>query len=104
PIRGTGQVDTTKNEIEWKHLKIVSGGRRHSGKSGNPSLEDQPKKGSDFEREEKDLGTLEEGVDEEKTPVIDKHGKKRPSARIIGDTGGKKSKHRSLTMTILSSS
>ncbi|MEJ1270800.1 synaptonemal complex protein 3 [Cricetulus griseus] len=75
-------------KIKWKHLKM-SGGRRHSGKSVRPPLEKQPKEANDFEKEDKDLGASEEGFDEKNTPEFDKHGKKRPSARMIGNIGSK---------------
>nr|XP_021495759.1 synaptonemal complex protein 3 [Meriones unguiculatus] len=66
---------------------MVPRGRKHSGKPGKPPSVDQPKKAFDFEKEDKDLSGSEEDVADEKTPVIDKHGKKRP-AGIIEDVGG----------------
>ncbi|XP_052021733.1 synaptonemal complex protein 3 [Apodemus sylvaticus] len=86
-LRGCGDDDCSPPEKLSKHLKMVPGGRKHSGKSGKPPLVDQAKKVFDFEKEDKDLSGSEEDVGDEKTAVIDKHGKKR-SAGIIEDVGG----------------
>ncbi|EDM17006.1 synaptonemal complex protein 3 [Rattus norvegicus] len=88
-LRGCGEVgavDCSPEQLN-KHLKMVPGGRKHSGKSGKPPLIDQPKKAFDFEKEDKDLSGSEEDAVDEKTQVFDKHGKKR-SAGIIEDVGG----------------
>ncbi|XP_028736157.2 synaptonemal complex protein 3 [Peromyscus leucopus] len=65
---------------------MVPGGKKLSGKSGKPSLVDQPK-AFDFEKEDKDLTASEEDVADEKIPVIEKHGKKRAGG-IVEDVGG----------------
>ncbi|XP_042803452.1 synaptonemal complex protein 3 isoform X2 [Prionailurus viverrinus] len=68
---------------------MVPSGRKHTGKSGKTSVEDQVVRAYDFEKEDKkDLSGSEEDVTEGKTPVIDKHGKKRTSAGIFEDMGG----------------
>uniref|UniRef100_A0A8C0LEN1 Synaptonemal complex protein 3 n=1 Tax=Canis lupus dingo TaxID=286419 RepID=A0A8C0LEN1_CANLU len=60
---------------------MVPSGRKHTGKSGKKSMEDQVIRAYEFEKEDKkDLRGSEEDVPEGKTPVIDKHGKKRTSA------------------------
>ncbi|XP_069345814.1 synaptonemal complex protein 3 [Eulemur rufifrons] len=67
---------------------MVPSGRKHSGKSGKSSTEDQVIKGYDFEKEDKkDLSGSEEAVTEGKTLVTNKHGKKRLSAGTE-DVGG----------------
>ncbi|XP_045409080.1 synaptonemal complex protein 3 isoform X4 [Lemur catta] len=72
-----------------KHLNMVPSGRKHSGKSGKSSTEDQVIKGYDFEKEDKkDLSGSEEAVTEGKILVTDKHGKKRPSAGTVQEFGG----------------
>ncbi|KAF0883767.1 SYCP3 protein, partial [Crocuta crocuta] len=68
---------------------MVPSGRKHRGKSGKTSVEDQIIRAYDFEKEDKkDMSGSEEDVTEGKTPVIDKHGKKRTSAGIFEDVGG----------------
>ncbi|XP_054941239.1 synaptonemal complex protein 3 isoform X2 [Physeter macrocephalus] len=68
---------------------MVPSGRKHTGKSGKISMEDQVLKGYDFEKaDKKDLSGSEEDVIEGKTAVLDKHGKKRTSAGIVEDMGG----------------
>ncbi|KAM8935140.1 synaptonemal complex protein 3 isoform 1-T2 [Lycaon pictus] len=67
---------------------MVPSGRKHTGKSGKTSMEDQVIRAYEFEKEDKkDLRGSEEDVPEGKTPVIDKHGKKRTSA-VFEDVGG----------------
>ncbi|CAD7681266.1 unnamed protein product [Nyctereutes procyonoides] len=67
---------------------MVPSGRKHTGKSGKTSMEDQVIRAYEFEKEvKKDLSVSEEDVPEGKTPVIDKHGKKRTSA-VFEDVGG----------------
>eukprot|EP00071_Canis_lupus_P025569 XP_022259126.1 synaptonemal complex protein 3 isoform X1 [Canis lupus familiaris] len=67
---------------------MVPSGRKHTGKSGKKSMEDQVIRAYEFEKEDKkDLRGSEEDVLEGKTPVIDKHGKKRTSA-VFEDVGG----------------
>ncbi|CAO2581339.1 Synaptonemal complex protein 3 [Lemmus lemmus] len=78
--RGGGGVDLSET------VKMVPGRRKLSGKSGKPSFVDQPKKVLDFEKEDKDLTGSEEDVDE-KSLVIEKHGKKR-SGEMVEDMGG----------------
>ncbi|KAM5250101.1 synaptonemal complex protein 3 [Hipposideros larvatus] len=65
---------------------MVPSGRKHTRKSGKTSMEDQIRRAYDSEKEDKDL-CVSEGVTDEKTPVIDKQGKKRSSAGIVEDTG-----------------
>ncbi|XP_006914612.1 synaptonemal complex protein 3 [Pteropus alecto] len=66
---------------------MVPSGRKHTGKSGRTSMEDQVIRAYDFEKEDKkDLSFSEEDVTEEKSPVIDKHAKKRTSG--VEDVGG----------------
>ncbi|XP_008577909.1 PREDICTED: synaptonemal complex protein 3 [Galeopterus variegatus] len=68
---------------------MVPSGRKHSVKSGKASMEDQDVRPYNFEKEDKkNLSGSEEDVTEGKTPVIDKHVKKRPSAGIVQDVGG----------------
>ncbi|XP_032700189.1 synaptonemal complex protein 3 [Lontra canadensis] len=68
---------------------MVPSGRKHAGKSGKTSMEDQVVRAFDFEKEDKkDLSGSEEDVTEGKTPVIEKHGKKRTSAAVFEDMGG----------------
>uniref|UniRef100_A0A7M4FMM7 Synaptonemal complex protein 3 n=1 Tax=Crocodylus porosus TaxID=8502 RepID=A0A7M4FMM7_CROPO len=57
---------------------MAPSGRKHPGKSGKPVQEDQAIHTFDFQEEKKDLSGSEEDREGE-TPVIDKHGKKRPS-------------------------
>uniref|UniRef100_A0A452UZ49 Synaptonemal complex protein 3 n=1 Tax=Ursus maritimus TaxID=29073 RepID=A0A452UZ49_URSMA len=65
---------------------MVPSGRKHTGKSGKTSLEEQVIRAYDFEKEDKKgLSGSEEDVTEGKTPVIEKHGKKRTSAAIFED-------------------
>uniref|UniRef100_A0A8C7BYV5 Uncharacterized protein n=1 Tax=Neovison vison TaxID=452646 RepID=A0A8C7BYV5_NEOVI len=79
-----GQVDRHFR----KHLNMVPSGRKHTGKSGKTSMEDQVVRAYDFEKEDKkDLSGSEEDVTEGKTPVIEKHGKKRTSAAVFEDMG-----------------
>ncbi|XP_041594296.1 synaptonemal complex protein 3 [Vulpes lagopus] len=67
---------------------MVPSGRKHTRKSGKTSMEDQVIRAYEFEKEDKkDLSGSEEDVPEGKTPVIDKHGKKRTSA-VFEDVGG----------------
>ncbi|XP_047404381.1 synaptonemal complex protein 3 [Sciurus carolinensis] len=67
---------------------MVPSVRKHSGKSGKPSVEDQLVRAFDFEKEDKELSGSEEDVSEGKTPAIDKRVKKRPSVGIVEDMGG----------------
>nr|XP_044601581.1 synaptonemal complex protein 3 isoform X3 [Equus asinus] len=68
---------------------MVPSGRKRAGKSGKTSVEDQIIRAYDFEKDDKKiLSGSEEEVTEGKTPVIDKHGKKRTSAGVAEDVGG----------------
>ncbi|XP_034500190.1 synaptonemal complex protein 3 isoform X2 [Ailuropoda melanoleuca] len=68
---------------------MVPSGRKRTGKSGKTSVEDQVIRAYGFEKEDKKgLSGSEEDVTEGKTPVIEKHGKKRTSAAIFEDVGG----------------
>ncbi|RMC03018.1 hypothetical protein DUI87_20211 [Hirundo rustica rustica] len=57
---------------------MAPSGRKHGGKAGKPAQEDQTITTYDFEEERKELSGSEEDIREGDTPVIDKHGKKRP--------------------------
>ncbi|XP_043397691.1 synaptonemal complex protein 3 isoform X3 [Chelonia mydas] len=72
---------------------MAPSGRKHAGKAGKPIQEDQALCAYDFQEEEKkNLSGSEEDIREGDTPVIDKHGKKRPSvtphAVVEEDVGG----------------
>ncbi|XP_057598134.1 synaptonemal complex protein 3 [Hippopotamus amphibius kiboko] len=68
---------------------MVPSGRKHAGKSVKTSMENQIIKACDSEKEDKkDLSGSEEDVIEGKTPVLDKHGRKRTFAGIVEDVGG----------------
>ncbi|XP_038254460.1 synaptonemal complex protein 3 isoform X2 [Dermochelys coriacea] len=72
---------------------MAPSGRKHAGKAGKPIQEDQALCAYDFQEEEKkNLSGSEEDIREGDTPVIDKHGKKRPSvtpnAVLEEDVGG----------------
>ncbi|KAM7180434.1 synaptonemal complex protein 3 isoform 3-T7 [Macrochelys suwanniensis] len=72
---------------------MAPSGRKHAGKAGKPIQEDQALCPYDFQEEEKkNLSGSEEDIREGDTPVIDKHGKKRPSvtphAVVEEDVGG----------------
>ncbi|XP_003405340.1 synaptonemal complex protein 3 [Loxodonta africana] len=69
---------------------MAPSGRKHTGKSVKPAMEDQVTGAYGFDREDKkDLSGSAEDITEGKTPVIDKHGKKRPSTGIVQeDVGG----------------
>ncbi|XP_027631513.1 synaptonemal complex protein 3 [Tupaia chinensis] len=67
---------------------MLPSGRKHSVKSGKSSLEDQVIT-YDYEKEDKKgLSGSEEDITEGKTPVIEKHGKKRCSTGLVEDVGG----------------
>uniref|UniRef100_A0A8C3GTT9 Synaptonemal complex protein 3 n=1 Tax=Corvus moneduloides TaxID=1196302 RepID=A0A8C3GTT9_CORMO len=57
---------------------MAPSGRKHGGKAGKPAQEDQTIPAYDFEEERKELSGSEEDLREGDTPVMDKHGKKRP--------------------------
>ncbi|XP_031961400.1 synaptonemal complex protein 3 isoform X1 [Corvus hawaiiensis] len=70
---------------------MAPSGRKHGGKAGKPAQEDQTIPAYDFEEERKELSGSEEDLREGDTPVMDKHGKKRPLvATHVGpdDVGG----------------
>ncbi|XP_058164605.1 synaptonemal complex protein 3 isoform X1 [Dasypus novemcinctus] len=73
-----------------KYLIMAPFGRKHTEKSVKPAMEDQVIRVYDFGKVvKKDLDGSEEGIVEEKFPVIDKHGKKRPCTEMIEtDMGG----------------
>ncbi|XP_008054694.1 synaptonemal complex protein 3 [Carlito syrichta] len=63
-------------------------GRKQSGKPGKPSREEPGARAHNFEAAEReDSRASDEDVPEGKSPVIEKHGKKRP-AGIVEDMGG----------------
>lgn len=62
---------------------MVPSGRKHSGKLAKPSVGDQAIRAYEFEQEDKkDLSGSEEDAIEEKTPTLEKQGKKRTSAAV----------------------
>ncbi|XP_074863672.1 synaptonemal complex protein 3 isoform X2 [Carettochelys insculpta] len=72
---------------------MAPSGRKHAGKAAKPVQEAQAIHAYDFQEEEKkNLSGSEEDIREGDTPVIDKHGKKRPSvtphAVVEEDVGG----------------
>ncbi|XP_058276199.1 synaptonemal complex protein 3 isoform X2 [Hirundo rustica] len=69
---------------------MAPSGRKHGGKAGKPAQEDQTITTYDFEEERKELSGSEEDIREGDTPVIDKHGKKRPlvTTHAPDDVGG----------------
>uniref|UniRef100_A0A8C0XUB8 XLR/SYCP3/FAM9 domain-containing protein n=2 Tax=Castor canadensis TaxID=51338 RepID=A0A8C0XUB8_CASCN len=71
-----------------KRLNMGPAGKKHSGKSGKPPVEDQLLKVCDLEKKDKGVSGSEEEVSQEKTPIIVKRGKKRPSAGMVEDMGG----------------
>ncbi|XP_036923935.1 synaptonemal complex protein 3 isoform X2 [Sturnira hondurensis] len=68
---------------------MLPSGRKHSGKPGKISMEDQLLRAFDFGKEDrKHLSGPEEDVTHAKTPAVDKLGKKRTSAGLLKDMGG----------------
>ncbi|XP_051817011.1 synaptonemal complex protein 3 isoform X1 [Antechinus flavipes] len=62
---------------------MAPAGRKHTGKSGKPSMEGQVSRAYDFDKEDKkDLSGSEEDAREGETTAIEKHGKKRSSTVI----------------------
>uniref|UniRef100_A0A669P8B7 XLR/SYCP3/FAM9 domain-containing protein n=1 Tax=Phasianus colchicus TaxID=9054 RepID=A0A669P8B7_PHACC len=57
---------------------MAPSGRKHSGKAAKAAQEEQARSAYDFQEERKDLSGSEEDIREGETPVMDKHGKKRP--------------------------
>uniref|UniRef100_A0A8B9FH53 XLR/SYCP3/FAM9 domain-containing protein n=1 Tax=Amazona collaria TaxID=241587 RepID=A0A8B9FH53_9PSIT len=57
---------------------MAPSGRKHGGKASKPAQEDQAIPTYDFQEERKVLSGSEEDIREGETPVMDKHGKKRP--------------------------
>ncbi|XP_045042825.2 synaptonemal complex protein 3 isoform X1 [Desmodus rotundus] len=71
---------------------MLPSGRKHTGKSGKTSVEDQIMRVFDLEKskreDRKGLSGSEENVTDAKTPAVDKLGKKRTYAGILEDVGG----------------
>ncbi|XP_071584365.1 synaptonemal complex protein 3 isoform X1 [Heliangelus exortis] len=69
---------------------MAPSGRKHGGKAGKPVQEDPAIPAYDFQEERKELSGSEEDIREGETPVLDKHGKKRPlvTTHVIPDDVG----------------
>ncbi|XP_013803025.1 synaptonemal complex protein 3 isoform X2 [Apteryx mantelli] len=69
---------------------MAPSGRKHQGKAGKPAQEDQAIPAYDFQEERKELSGSEEDIREGETPVVDKHGKKRPlvTPHVVSDDVG----------------
>lgn len=69
---------------------MAPSGRKHSGKAGKPAQEDQVTPPYDFPEEGKELSGSEEDIREGETPVMEKHGKKRPlvTTHVVPDDVG----------------
>ncbi|XP_064369952.1 synaptonemal complex protein 3 isoform X3 [Dromaius novaehollandiae] len=74
---------------------MAPSGRKHKGKAGKPAQEDQAIPAYDFQEERKELSGSEEDIREGETPVVDKHGKKRPlvTPHVVSDDVGQKLNH-----------
>ncbi|XP_015722997.2 synaptonemal complex protein 3 [Coturnix japonica] len=85
-----GSLQAGRNKEEEKFVMAPSG-RKHSGKAGKAAQEEQARSAYDFQEERKDLSGSEEDIREGETPVMDKHGKKRPMVTthvVPDDVGG----------------
>ncbi|XP_074930914.1 synaptonemal complex protein 3 isoform X2 [Phalacrocorax aristotelis] len=68
---------------------MAPSGRKHGGKASKPAQEDQAIPAYDFQEERKELSGSEEDTREGETPVMDKHGKKRPlTTHVVPDDVG----------------
>ncbi|KAM6290312.1 synaptonemal complex protein 3 [Porphyrio hochstetteri] len=68
---------------------MAPSGRKHGGKAAKAAQEDQAIPAYDFEEERKELSGSEEDIREGETPIIDKHGKKRPlTTHVVPDDVG----------------
>ncbi|XP_061494838.1 synaptonemal complex protein 3 isoform X1 [Rhineura floridana] len=71
---------------------MAPSGRKPAGKSAKPAQEDPVIHAYNFEEDpKKHLSGSEEDIREDETPLIDKHGKKRPSLTphtVVEDVGG----------------
>ncbi|KAM6137239.1 LOW QUALITY PROTEIN: synaptonemal complex protein 3 [Pterocles gutturalis] len=68
---------------------MAPSGRKHGGKAGKRAQEDQAIPAYDFQAK-KELSGSEEDIREGETPIIDKHGKKRPlvTTHVVPDDVG----------------
>ncbi|XP_072212221.1 synaptonemal complex protein 3 [Excalfactoria chinensis] len=88
PVGGSLQAGRNKEE---ENFVMAPSGRKHSGKAGKAAQEEQARSAYDFQEERKDLSGSEEDIREGETPVMDKHGKKRPMVTthvVPDDVGG----------------
>ncbi|NXP51843.1 SYCP3 protein, partial [Heliornis fulica] len=68
---------------------MAPSGRKHAGKAAKTAQEDEAIASYDFQEERKELSGSEEDIREGKTPIIDKHGKKRPlTTHVVPDDVG----------------
>ncbi|KAM6304699.1 synaptonemal complex protein 3 [Podargus strigoides] len=69
---------------------MAPSGRKHRGKAGKPAKEVQAVPAYDFQEERKEMSESEEDIREGKTPVLDKHGRKRPlvNTHVVPDDMG----------------
>ncbi|XP_031445614.1 synaptonemal complex protein 3 isoform X3 [Phasianus colchicus] len=77
--------------IGEENFIMAPSGRKHSGKAAKAAQEEQARSAYDFQEERKDLSGSEEDIREGETPVMDKHGKKRPMVTthvVPDDVGG----------------
>ncbi|XP_032851813.1 synaptonemal complex protein 3 isoform X4 [Tyto alba] len=74
---------------------MAPSGRKHGGKAGKAAQENQAIPAYDFEEGRKELSGSEEDIREGETPVMDKHGKKRPlvTTHVVPDDVGQKLNH-----------
>ncbi|XP_031445613.1 synaptonemal complex protein 3 isoform X2 [Phasianus colchicus] len=89
-FRLSGSLQAERNKEEENFIMAPSG-RKHSGKAAKAAQEEQARSAYDFQEERKDLSGSEEDIREGETPVMDKHGKKRPMVTthvVPDDVGG----------------
>ncbi|XP_042745551.1 synaptonemal complex protein 3 isoform X2 [Lagopus leucura] len=81
------QAERNKEE---ENFVMAPSGRKHSGKAAKAAQEEQARSAYDFQEERKDLSGSEEDIREGETPVMDKHGKKRPmvTTHVVPDDMG----------------
>ncbi|XP_065536693.1 synaptonemal complex protein 3 isoform X4 [Lathamus discolor] len=94
PSLSPGRAREHKRELqrqrEEENLIMAPSGRKHGGKASKPAPEDQAIPAYDFQEERKELSGSEEDIREGETPVMDKHGKKRPlvTTHVVPDDVG----------------
>uniref|UniRef100_A0A8V0YDD5 Synaptonemal complex protein 3 n=2 Tax=Gallus gallus TaxID=9031 RepID=A0A8V0YDD5_CHICK len=95
--QGSGRAALSSRSLQAERNKeeenfvMAPSGRKHSGKAGKAGQEEQARSAYDFQEERKDLSGSEEDIREGETPVMDKHGKKRPMVTthvVPDDVGG----------------